>query len=326
MKKRTRIIIILVLAIAALFGWRRVEKNITEKIEAALAARYPTESFVVEDVQLSAIPVGAKAIVHSNREEISFEVHYLKGIFNDAKDTIEDNFLESKTIAFYQDEIETRMAKYEKSIAGYALIPTVVGEAGLHSKTQLYPVNLQILISPETADVDSFIAKVKAIGDDFKSKTITGLDSLHFISFPGSVAITDLASIGFPSDWLTQPSPTPTPSPVPTPIPSGVTTETSETTEAATSSNDEATSSEEAELPSLPAFAYEIVLIVPDYSTDLNILRNATHPVTYSTRDLYTLADTLQLDNENTDLLLDARNRQQATIGTSTINVTTASK
>ncbi len=308
MKKRTRIVIVFILLAALVFGYVRVRNHLRDEMQGTLRARYPTDSFTVDNVRLTVLPLGAEGLAHARHEDLDFTVRFIKGLGEE--DEVTDEFYKARSLKHYDSLLETRMERYEDLIAAYYLEPIIIGNASLDAETGFYPAVVHIMLDPEISTSAEFLTTAKEIADSLHSNPPEGIDAYHFVSFPGSVYESDLRSIGLEPALLTRPTPTPAPTPTPRPTVAGTGTETGLTTEEPTTTS----ATDEEREQAKPAFAYEITILTDNFRTDESLLRNGLRTVTYTSRELQRLAATYQLDSEQADLLDNARSRQTADV------------
>lgn len=319
MKRNTRVIFLIALLVAIGLGWRWLTNSLGDKMYETLSARYPVDSFTLDDVKLSVLPLGATAQAHAEFEDLDFSVSFVKVLGDE--DKVVDNLYEARSRKHYEDLFSERMEVFGDLVESYYLEMIVIGMGSLEEDSGLYPAALHVLLASDIRDTDRFVEAVEDIATAFEKTPVEGVDAYHFISFPGSVPESDLPSIGLQAAWLTNPTPTPIPTPTPRPIVTGTSapgTTTKPTTKATT------TASGPTKPEARPAFAYEITLLTDRFDTNTDRIRNGIRTVTYSTKDLQKLAESFHLDNTSKNLLNDAKARQTAVVTSSGTQRSTA--
>ncbi len=307
MKKQTRIVIVLVLLVALAISWFWLRDNLRARMQSTLSARYPTDSFSLNDVSLTLIPLGAKATARAEHEGLDFEVAFIKGLGQD--DQVKDKLYDARTRKYFSEIFDEKIATYQDLIEGYYLDPIEIGVASLDQETGRFPVAVNLLFSPDVKTSEEFINAVREMALSLERDPVEGVDAYRFVSFPGSVLESDLPSVGLEGAWLTQPTPTPAPTPTPRPTVSG-TAGTGETTPTSSARPTTSGTSGTTRVAAKPAFSYTITLLTDHFQTEEAWIRNGVRAVTYSTKELQTLADNYKLSDARADLLADAQSRQ----------------
>lgn len=288
-------------------GWLVARNNIKKSLNEALSIRYPMDTFEVQTVKLSIIPPGAKARVYAQKNEVVFDAHLIRNFLaadDEPKETIIDNYYETKTIHHYDEILKPNIELLSDYILSYNIDAIAIGEYSLNEAVGMYPVALHFLLNEEVKTSEDFVNTVESISKILKRAEYEGVEAFYFTSFPGSVPLTELKDLGIKSAWLTEPTPTPTPSPTP----GAETTMQSSLETSETSLEISTTTPEEDKRP--PAFAYQIAIIDTSRDITKDMIRNGTRAIPYSDRELTNLANTFNLSRDYRNALADARNKQ----------------
>lgn len=305
MKKKKRLILFLLLMALVIGGWIWLKQEFKSEMETYLTGRYPMDSFSVSNVRLSAIPPGAKGKALAGRDKVEFDVELMKTFFGDQngekKDKVKDNYYETRTRRHYESILAKPMKDLGKRVEAYTIEPIAIGEMSLRQETGYYPIALHILLNPQINSAVSLVDEIEDLMPKLSGEEFSDVEGVYFLTYPGAVAQSDLAALGYKVSWLTEPTATPSPSPTPSPFDptkSGTSATTKPSTTASTTeTGGQAISKDLAE----QLFYYRVSIDMRHPDLNRDVLWNGIQITALSDRQRVNLIDSFGLSNSEKD-------------------------
>ena len=266
-----------------------------------LNTRYPIDTFKVEKVRLSLIPLGTTAKATAVNSKTEFDVSYIIRFVQDSE--IKDNLYDVRTETHFRNEFKDFLNVNRDWIEGMEIESVSKAEVTMNTQRGTYPVRVKLLLAKEISSTEQFIAASSYLAKELKANPKEGVSAYRFFSFPGSITEKSAMSLALDSNNLTEPTMEPTPSPTPNPR-STVATSAHETM---TSTTAESTSEEKTN----PLFVLELNLLSNALDASENLIHNGIRQRALTEKELNVLVENYKLDSDAAKLIDKAYKRQR---------------